>query len=186
MKKRALFSCTAIAFALQLSPMNAAESIGIVNFAVCYQDSKLGKQESSNFENVRNQMMALLEDTEKQLKDITSKLNDKDHLDSLSPEGEMELQNKYAMLTQEMDRYQNQYYQILNQAQMRIIQTLTGYVNMAAEKVAEDKHLSFIFNKDLSFYYAPQYDVTNDVIIQMDKMYDQEQKKAPPASPSIQ
>ncbi len=160
-----------------------ALSIGIVNFTNCITDSKLGKQEQASFEALKKQMSSLLEDTEKQLNDITAKFNDSEYLDGLSPEAEEELKNKFRVLNEEMSRYQNQYYQVLNQANMRIIQTLSTSITQASEKVAKDKKLSAVLNKDASFYYTPALDVTSSVVTEMDKNFqmDAKQQSAAPA-----
>src|SRR5580698_1424612 len=93
-----------------------APNVGIVNFGTCVSDSKLGKQEQASFESLKKQMATLLEDTEKQLSDLTAKFNDPEYLDGLSPEAEEELKNKFRTLNEELGRYQNQYYQVMNQA----------------------------------------------------------------------
>ncbi len=162
-----------------------APSIGVVNFAHCVTDSKLGKQEQNAFDNLKKQMSTMLEETEKQLNDITAKFNDPEYLDGLSPEAEQELKNKFRMLSEEMNRYQNQYYQVLNQANMRIVQTIGNGINSASEKIAKDKKLTVIVNKDACFYISPTLDVTNEVVLEMDKNFDVETKKqaAAPAAP---
>ena len=94
-----------------------------------------------------------------------------------------ELKNKFRVLNEEMSRYQNQYYQVLNQANMRIIQTLSTSITQASEKVAKDKKLSAVLNKDASFYYTPALDVTSSVVTEMDKNFqmDAKQQSAAPA-----
>jgi hypothetical protein len=66
----------------------------------------------------------------------------------------------------------------LNQANMRIVQILSNNINSASEKIAKDKKLSMVINKDACFFYTPGLDVTNLVIAEMDKNYEQEAKKA--------
>ncbi len=161
-----------------------APSIGVVNFSNCVTDSKLGKQEQSSFDSLKKQMSTLLEDTEKQLNDIAAKFNDPEYLDGLSPEAEEELKNKFRFLNEEMSRYQNQYYQVLNQANMRIIQTISNGINAASEKVAKDKKLTVVVNKDACFYFSPVLDVTNQVVTEMDKSFEIESKK-PAAAPAV-
>jgi outer membrane protein len=153
------------------------QNIGIVDFAKCVTDSKPGKQEQSSFEALKNQMTTLLQDTEKQLNDISAKFNDSEYLDGLSPEAEEELKVKFRTLSEEMNRYQNQYYQVLNQANMRVIQTLSGMINTASEKVAKDKRLNVIMNKEACFFFNDKLDVTLLVISEMDKAYEIELKK---------
>src|SRR5579871_5648379 len=86
-------------------------SIGVVNFATCITDSKLGKKEQESFESLKKQMATLVEDTEKQMNEIATKFNDPEYLDGLSPEAEEEMKIKFRTLNEELNRYQNQYYQ---------------------------------------------------------------------------
>jgi outer membrane protein len=164
-----------------LSIADNTSSLGIVNFSSCVSDSKLGKQEQASFESLKKQMSSMLEETEKQLNDISSKFNDPEFLDGLSPEAEEELKVKFRTLNDELSRYQNQYYQVLNQANMRVIQTLSTGINTASEKVAKTKKLSMVINKDACFFYSPGLDVTPLVIAEMDKEYDLDGKKQAPA-----
>jgi outer membrane protein len=161
---------------------------GIVNFASCVMESKLGKQEQSSFETLKKQMASLLEDTEKQLTELSGKFNDKEYLDSLSPEAEEELKIKLRTLNEELGRYQNQYYQVLNQANMKLIQVMQSNINTAAEKVAKEKKLAMIINKEACFFYSPALEITSSVVAEMDKTYDTDSKKSaavvPVAAPS--
>lgn len=168
---------TAIGLASTAFCADAAPSFGIVNFGSCVTDSKLGKQEQASFESLKKQMTSLLEDTEKQLNDLSAKFNDPEYLDGLSPEAEEDLKNKFRTLNEELGRYQNQYYQVMNQANMRIVQTLSTSINTASEKVAKDKKLSMVVNKDACFYFTPGLDVTNLIVAEMDKNFAQESKK---------
>lgn len=154
-----------------------SSSVGVVNFTTCINDSKLGKQEQASFETLKNQMTTLLQDTEKQLSEISAKFNDPEYLDGLSPEAEEELKVKFRNLNEELNRYQNQYYQVLNQANMRIIQTMTTNINGAAEKVAKEKKIAMVMNKDACFFYSPQLEITPLVISEMDKNFDKEVKQ---------
>lgn len=159
-----------------------SSAIGVVNFATCVSDSKLGKQEQASFETLKKQMATALEDTEKQLNDITAKFNDPDYIDGLSPEAEAELKTKFRTLSEELSRYQNQYYQVMNQANMRIIQTLTNAINAASEKIAKDKKFSLVINKDACFYCTPSTDVTALVVAEMDKGFKPETAETKPAA----
>lgn len=151
-------------------------SVGVVNFASCASDSKLGKQEQASLESLKGQMTSLLEDTEKQLTELSGKFNDSEYMDGLSPEAEEEMKNKYRMLSEEMNRYQNQYYQVLQQANMRMMQTVGASIQDASEKVAKDKKLNMIMTKEACFFTAPTLDVTNHIIAEMDRVF--EQKKS--------
>jgi outer membrane protein len=160
---------------------NAAQDvkgqIGIVNFATCMTESKTGKKEQASFESLKKQMTTLLEDTEKQLTEISTKFNDPEYMDGLSPEAEEELKNKARMLNEEMNRYQNQYYQVLNQANMKILQAMSGHIQAASEKVAKEKQLTMVINKEACFFFTPVHDVTSLIVAEMDKTFDAEAKK---------
>lgn len=173
------------------SSLCAAENtanVGVVNFTSCITDSKLGKREQESFESLKKQMGSLLEETEKQLQEISNKLNDKEFLDGLSPEGEEQMKMKFHSLQEDMGKYQNQYYQVLNQANMRLIQVMGQQIATASEKVAKDKKLTVVINKEACFFYSPQLDVTAQVIASLDKSFEAEAKtpavNPPAAAPS--
>ena len=177
--KKQFLKASILALGLTMSSAAFADSgnFGIVNFTNCITDSKIGKDEQASFENLKKQMTAHLESTEKQTNELASKFNDPDYMDGLSPEAEEELKNKIRNLNEELGRFQNQYYQVLNQANMKLIQTISGNINTASEKVAKDKKLSMVVNKEACFFYTPGLDVTNLVIAEMDKAYELETKK---------
>jgi Skp family chaperone for outer membrane proteins len=153
------------------------QKVGIVNFNSCITDSKLGKQEHNAFETVRKQFASLIEDTDKQLREISDKLQDKDHLDGLSKEAEESMKTKFAQLNDELSRYQQQYYQYMNQQQYKIMQTVTSGINHAAEQMASVKNYNVILNKEACFFYSPALDITAEVIKEMNKNFDDEAKK---------
>ncbi len=163
---------------------SAADSVsyGIVNFTNCVTDSKLGKEEQASFENLKKQFTSHLEETEKQITELSSKFNDREYMDGLSPEAEEEMKTKIRTLNEELNRYQNQYYQVLNQANMRVIQAISTGINTAAEKVSKEKKLSMVLNKDACFFYSPTLDVTNLIVAEMDKAYELDAKKQPTAN----
>jgi len=154
----------------------AATDTGIVNFANCVTGSKHGKKEQSNFENIRKQMAGLIENTEKELRDLTSKLEDTEFLDSLSPKAEEELKAKYQALNEDLARYQHQFYQVLNHANSQLIQKMIQTIGKASKKIAEEKSLAFIINEEACFYSNPSLNITNNVIAEMDRVYDTELK----------
>jgi outer membrane protein len=183
MKKRPFFF-SLIAATMLASSAFAAETTGVVNFSSCISDSKLGKQEQASFESLKKQMSSLLEDTEKQLQELSVKFNDQDYLDGLSPEAEAEMKGKFEALNQDLQRYQNQYYQVMNQANMRIIQNINGAIAQAAEKVAKDKKIGMVVNKEACFFYLPTFDITVDVIAEMDKVFAAQEKAAHAETPT--
>lgn len=150
--------------------------IGVVNFKDVVEHSKYGKLEQSNFEMLKKQMESVLEDKEKALTEITNKFNDPDYIDSLSSEAELELKHKFRMINQEVGQIQAQYYQTLNQANMKILQKLNELVAKASTNIAKENSLDLILNDDGGFYYAPQLDISKKVIAALDMMYDAEMK----------
>jgi outer membrane protein len=165
-----------------ISTMLVAGEYGIVNFATCLADSKKGKQEQSSFDALKKQVTSMMEETEKQLNEISQKLNDQEYMDGLSPEAENELKNKFGALSEEMNRYQGQYYQVMQQANMRIVQQVGQEASVAAEKVAKDKKLFMVINKDACFYYNADFDITQAVIAEMDKKFEAANKPGPEAT----
>nr|NGX64062.1 hypothetical protein [Candidatus Anoxychlamydiales bacterium] len=84
-----LLICSSSIFAL-----DAKSVIGVVNFMDCITQSKYGKNEQEQLENIKNQWSALIEETEKELTELNAKFEDNDYLDGLSPEAEEELKMK--------------------------------------------------------------------------------------------
>lgn len=171
---RKTFLSAALSLSLLAGSAFAAETpfIGVVNFATCVTDSKMGKKEQENLENLRKQMSSLVENTEKELKEIASKFEDTEYLDSLSPKAEEDLKVKYQTLQEDMGRYQNQFYQVLNHANYQMMQKVSNSIAAAAEKVAKSRKLDYVMNKEACFYINSDYDVTTTVIGEMDKQFD--------------
>lgn len=166
------------------SNSDAKSSVGVVNFASCMTESKMGKQEQAAFEALNKQMSTLLEDTEKQINELAGKFNDSEYMDGLSPEAEEELKIKYRTLSEEMGRYQNQRYQVLQQANMRIVQGLHGKIQEASQAVAAKNKLTMVLNKEACFFVTPTFDVTSLVIAEMDKTFELEASKKQAAAPT--
>ncbi len=149
---------------------------GVVNFTTCITDSKSGKKEQESMENIRNQMSTLIEEAEKELKELSAKFEDTEFLDSLSPKAEEEMKLKYQTLQEDLGRYQNQYYQVLQHAQYQLIQKMSGNIAKAAETVAKQKNLDYVINKEACFYIRSDLDVTSAVISEMDKTFETQSK----------
>jgi len=154
----------------------AEQKLGIVNFGSCMAESKIGKQEQAAFEEMKKKMESLITEVQGQLRDISEKLQDPDYMDGLSPEGEQELKSKFQTLREEHDRYQQQYYQTMNQANMQVMQRVQSHVASASEKVRKTKDLDMIVNRDACFSYSENNDVTSYVVDEMDKAFDAAQK----------
>lgn len=176
-----------IAQTLAVFSLCAAElKVGVVNFNECITKSKYGKQEQASFEMMRNQYMRLLEDTEKQIKEISDKLQDPNQLEALSSEGETELRNKLAALSEDMARYQQQAYQAFQQAQYQLMASMHEKIQTAAKE--SSGNYDVVLNKEVCFVCKENTDITNKVIDQMDKNFDKANKALPaiPNNPKLE
>lgn len=151
--------------------------VGVVDFKACVERSKIGKKEQANFETLKKQMEGVLEEKEKSLTEISNKISDPDYIDSLSQEAEAELKHKYRVLTQELAQHQQQFYQMLNQANMKIVQKLTETVAQAAKTVAANKKLDIVIHDEGTFYYSPSLNISDEVIKILDDNFAKEERK---------
>jgi Skp family chaperone for outer membrane proteins len=152
------------------------QKIGVVNLNTCVVDSKLGKQEQNALETLRKQFVSLMEETDKKARDIETKLEDKDYMDGLSKEAEESLRNELAQRQEELGRYQQQFYQFMNQSQYKMFQTIVSGINQAADQIAAAKGFDLIINKESCFFSSPSIDVTADVIKEMDQHFEEAKK----------
>jgi len=175
---RKFFLSAAVILGLAATSASATDAplIGVVNFASCITDSKAGKKEQENMENMRKHMSSLIEDSEKELKEIAAKLEDPEYLDSLSPKAEEDLKAKGQALEEDLARYQNQFYQVLQQTNYQIVQKMSGAIAKAAEKVAKQRKLDYVMNKEACFYIRSDLDVTTLVISEMDTSFELDAK----------
>ena len=158
--------------------------IGVVNTKRCLEESKLGKQEQANFEKMKSQMEAVLQEKEKSLEEIETKLADDDYMDSISEEAATELKRKKRTIKQEGYQLQSQYMQTLQQANLKVVQKITETINKASALVAKEsassnQPMDLIVNDEASTYYNPQLDISDKVIAKMNLLFDQEQKENP-------
>ncbi len=151
--------------------------IGVVDFRRCVLESELGKREQEAFESMRLELSNLMLDTGKQIEEIEKKLEDADYMDTINSEEEKRLKENIAQLNEEMNRYNQQYYQFLNQGSNRVIQSIAKNVNSASEKYARQKGFSLVLNSEVLFYSSPSLDITQHIISEMDKDLDLENKK---------
>lgn len=149
---------------------------GVVNFTTCITDSKCGKKEQESLESLRKQLSSIMENTEKELKELAAKFEDTEYLDSLSPKAEEELKMRFQALQEELGRSQNQFYQVLNHANYQMVQKVSNSISVAAKQVAEKNKIDYIINKEACFYIRPDLDVTVQVISEMDRKFDLDAK----------
>ena len=148
--------------------------LGVVNLSTCIKLSKYGKQEQEALESVQTQMTTLMGDLEKQINVIANQLNDPEFVDSLSPEAEQEMQARFHSLGEELNRYRAQYYQVMNQTHIKLMQTMSHYVARASTAIAQKEKIDMVLNQDACFYFPPESDITTSVIKEMDRQFEQE------------
>lgn len=151
--------------------------VAVVNFRKCVEASKQGKQHQSAFEGMKTQMETLLQQKEKALTELNNKLNDNDYLDGLTKETQNELKHKFRMQGQELSQAQQQFMQTLQQANLKIVEMMSNDVSKAAAEVARAQGYDFVLNEESLFYYNPKTDISDAVVVEMNKAYDIEQKK---------
>ena len=175
--KKMLFSLLFVAGSIG-NPSFAADdmNIGFINFKQCLELSKQGKQEKNAFEALKKQMSDTLEKAEKELTQLASKLEDKDYLDGLSPIAEEELKQKFQILSQDFQRYQNQFYQLLNQANYKMLQSMHDSVSSAAEAIRVKNKLGLVINEESAFAYSPSLDLTKATVEEMNRVFDLQNK----------
>ena len=152
--------------------------LGIVNTKKCLEESKLGKQEQANFEKMKHQMENVLQEKEKDLEELELKLNDDDYMDSISDEKASDLKRKRRTIRTDGMQLQNQYMQTLQQANLKIVQRLTDVISRASAQVAQDKNhpIDVIFTDEACTFYSPRLDISDQIIVKMNAIFDAEQK----------
>lgn len=163
---------------LSQAPQESSKNarIAVVNFKECLESSNTGKQEQKRFDDMQKEMTKALEAKDKELNELSAKLKP-EYLDTLSPEAENELKEKLQRLSAEFQQQQNQFMQIMNQANYQIVGNLSQQLEKATEKVAKDKGYDFVLNKEACFYANSALDITKEVSRQLDVDAPKEDKK---------
>lgn len=146
--------------------------VSVVDYAQCISESKYGKEEQQNIDKIRNQLSTLISDTDKEIKDLDAKFEDTTFLDSLSPKAEEEMRARHQTLQEDRQRYQWQFGQIMQQASYQLMHKIISQISRASEKIAAEKELDYVINKEACFYYRPSLDLTQVVIAEMDKNFE--------------
>jgi Skp family chaperone for outer membrane proteins len=154
----------------------------------CFDQSKAGHSARDTLENMNKQMTAALEEVDRQIEEISAQLDDENNRDSMTPEAEKQLQDKFESLSQERELRRMQFSQQMNQSQMMIMQKIYDHVSRASEKVAKEMNLDLIVQEDSTLYFAAALDITQPVLQTMDKMSEEEaaseaSKEAPKEAP---
>ena len=170
MKKLLLF----ISLSLVSSPAFAASStstIGIVNLRRCLEESALGKKEAAEFEKMKKQFSNSMGKMEEELSSIYSKLQYDDYMEGLSESAATELRKKFEELSAEYNTAQGQYYQILNQSNLKRMQKIMDEVKKASEIVRVQEGLSVLLNEDVVLAIDASADKTDDIIKILDDSF---------------
>lgn len=162
--------------AVKTFEQNKPLRIALVSFKTCVEKSKMGIKEQANFEAMKKQMETVMEGKEKALSDVTSKFNDIDYLDSLSPDAEADLKRQFRTLNQEFNQQQQQFYQTLSQTNMMIIQKLTDAVTKASTEVAKANNIDVVLNEESCFFAAPAIDISTLIIRALDDAFEKDLK----------
>lgn len=183
MALKKLIQSALLATTLALSSTASADegsalNIGVVDFRSCLEKSYLGQQEQLKLESMRNEMVSTLEGKEKALAEVMDKLKKPEYLDTLSPQAEEELQQEYAKLSEEMQILQNQAYQALNQAQMKMFQSISEEVSKSAEYIAREHNVDMIVNQEGCFYHKRPLDFTQLIISDLNRQFQPESATA--------
>ncbi len=173
---RKLFSAQLLAAFLSVTASLSALTIGTANVRYCIEESKIGKSEQSQFEELKKQLEQGLEQKDKELNELAPKLKD-EYLDTLTPEAERELKEKFNQLSQEMSIQQNQYYQTLNSANYQFMSKILEMIQEASKIVATQKKLDLILNDEACFYKNDSVDVSKEIVKELDAAFDKAQKK---------
>ena len=148
-----------------------APKLAVVNFGYCLENSKLGREEKSQFDGLKKQIEQTLQAKEKELNELAPKFND-EYIDTLTPEAEAELKQKFKALSQGFSQQRDEYYQMLQQAHMGVVQLMHDAISQAAKQVSQDRGITCTLNEEACFFYSSGLDLSKDVVLQLDKMFD--------------
>jgi outer membrane protein len=150
-------------------------NVGTVSFKTILEKSKVGKKEQAHFDQLRKQIEQTIEQKEKELNELAPKFSE-EYLDSLTPEAEAELKEKFKTLSQDLTQQQNQFYQTLNQANMQVVQKIFEMISEASKALAKEKGFDLIINDESCFYKAEKLDLSEDIIKKLDEMHEATEK----------
>jgi outer membrane protein len=180
MKRVSTLLMTAVLFTFgTLSQLAASEaSVAIVDFRECAENSALGKQQQESFEGLKQQIQDVMDQKEKEIKGMAEKLQDPDFLDSLSPEAEGKMKQEFQQSNMAYNQMQQQFFQTLQQANVQIVRMIGESIQEHAQTIAKSKRIDLVLNAESCFYFNSPYDLTSEVISQMDSTFEKDAKEA--------
>ena len=101
-------------------------------------------------------------------------MENSDYLDGLTPKAVEQLKLKLQNLYQERGKFEQQFYQAISQGHSQLWNSMLRIISKGSEKVAKRKNLQIVFNEINAFYYANSLNITEEVVEEMDKMYEEE------------
>ncbi|AAP05225.1 OmpH family outer membrane protein [Chlamydia caviae] len=146
--------------------------LGVVSLKRCLEESAFGKKETEELENMKQQFSKNSEKMEEELTALYNKLQDEDYMESLSTSASDELRKKFESLSGEYNALQSQYYQTLNQSNMKRVQKLIQEVKKASEVLRVKEGLSAILNDEIVLSIASSADKTNEIIKILDESFE--------------
>lgn len=146
--------------------------VSVVDYGQCISESRYGIAEQKAVDKIRTQLSTLITDTDKEIQELNTKFEDTTFLDSLSPKAEEELRARHQTLMEDRQRYQWQFGQIMQQASYQLMHKISAQIARASEKLALEKDIDYVINKEACFYYRPALDLTQAVIAEMDKNFE--------------
>jgi outer membrane protein len=162
--------------AAQASATQPTTGIAILSFTNCITESKLAKKEQEALNALIKQYTPLLEDSEKQIKELREKIQDKDFMNSLAPEAETALKEQWFQLNDTLNRQRNEFDFILQQNKGLAMQTIAKSAQEASKQVAQEKNIVLVLGKDACFFSAAELDITEEVIKKMDAAFEESNK----------
>mgnify|MGYP003997124895 CR=1 FL=1 len=147
---------------------------GFVETTKCLDESLVGISRTKTFENTKKQYDLSMEENESQLRELIEKRNDVEYMDSLSPEGEKELEMQIYKAHEQKSATQNKFSMILNRISTQMNSMFFKYFKNASQVVAEKNKLAFILDGTQCPFYKAELDKTSEVIAQMDILYSEE------------
>ncbi|BAE81298.1 outer membrane protein/ompH [Chlamydia felis Fe/C-56] len=145
--------------------------LGVVSLKRCLEESAFGKKETEELENMKEQFSKNSEKMEEELSALYNKLQDEDYMESLSTSASDELRKKFENLSSEYNALQSQYYQMLNQSNMKRVQKLIKEVKKASNIVREQTGLAAVLNDEVVLSIDSSADITNEIIKILDESF---------------
>lgn len=168
----AAFSLCLCATAAYAKEAPLPSPFGVVDFEKCIVESKQGQKEQENLKEVQEKMKKLMAEKEAEVTTISTNLENPEFIDGISPEAEQKLKQKMQVLQEEQELLQNQWFQMLQQANMRFYEEMSHHVKRASRVISKEKKIPFIFQKTFCFSFPPEADMTPLVVQAMDKTFE--------------